>query len=764
MPNFTFRSIDIPAVAGTYTYIGVTGVDAAGEAVGYYGYVDGDGDGHYHGFVADNSSSGTTYDPAGSSNTDGMFITPSGEIYGDYIDYANRQHGFTNSNGSVTTVDFFPNQYTILSGVSDDGDMFGNFAGSFATVRGFVDINGVFSIVNVSGSAATSISGVNAAGEIVGTYSDKNFINHGFIIENGVTTTVDAPGAYSTTMVGVSASGLVVGNYQDLANHDHGFIDNNGIVTAFDIAGSAATTINAINQAGEFVGDYVDGGGNVHGFIDLNGIVTTIDIPGATETDVLGISAAGDVFGYYNEANGQHGFVSGLAPTVIEAAGSTSLAEVGDGFYLYTNGSGPSLKFAGAAVAASQFAPYVAIGAEQTAGGYEVAWKIPGTDQFSIWNTGSNGNYISYSVMSGASSALQSLEVSFHQDLNGDGVIGNLIEANGSTSLTEVGNNFYLYGSGTGPSLKYAGEAVVDGQFDPYAPVGAEQTAGGYEVAWKIPGTDQFSIWNTDSNGNYLSYSVMSGTSSALQSLEASFHQDLNGDGVIGNLIEGSGSTSLAEAGNNFYLYSGGTGLSLKFAGAAVADGQFAPYVPVGAEQTAGGYEVAWKIPGADQFSIWNTDSNGNYLAFSVMSGTSTALESLEPGFHQDLNGDGVIGTPASGASAAEANSTNDVIGRPAAEIVGGPGNDSFVFHPGLGAVIVNAGGTDTFELDGFSSVATNQQLTLLLHDAQTGQPQSMFESVNGGHDTVINLDSHDSITLLDVHIADLHASDFIMH
>ena len=55
----------------------------------------------------------------------------------------------------------------------------------------------------------------------------------------------------------------------------------------------------------------------------------------------------------------------------------------------------------------------------------------------------------------------------FHQDLNGDGLIGRsttVIEANGSTSLTEVGDHFFLYdGSGSGPSLKYAGADVCGG-------------------------------------------------------------------------------------------------------------------------------------------------------------------------------------------------------------------------------------------------------------------------------------------------------------
>ena len=62
-------------------------------------------------------------------------------------------------------------------------------------------------------------------------------------------------------------------------------------------------------------------------------------------------------------------------------------------------------------------------------------------------------------------------------------------------------------------------------------------------------------------------------------------------------------------------------------------------------EPIAGGYEVAWKA-GADQYSVWTTDSAGNMLAnpTGVVSGSSAALQSYEPSFHQDLNGDGTIG------------------------------------------------------------------------------------------------------------------------
>ena len=31
----------------------------------------------------------------------------------------------------------------------------------------------------------------------------------------------------------------------------------------------------------------------------------------------------------------------------------------------------------------------------------------------------------------------------------------------------------------------------------------AVQTASGYDVAWKNAGTSQYTVWTTDSNGNY---------------------------------------------------------------------------------------------------------------------------------------------------------------------------------------------------------------------------------------------------------------------
>ena len=118
-----------------------------------------------------------------------------------------------------------------------------------------------------------------------------------------------------------------------------------------------------------------------------------------------------------------------------------------------------------------------------------------------------------------------------------------MIESAGLTSLLALATKFFLDSVSTGsdPSLKYGGADVVAGQFGGWTPIGAEQTASGYQVAWKVPGTDQYIFWNTDSSGNYTSQSAyMSGTSTALRSFETSFHQDLNGDGTIGPSAESS--------------------------------------------------------------------------------------------------------------------------------------------------------------------------------------------------------------------------------
>ena len=346
-----------------------------------------------------------------------------------------------------------------------------------------------------------------------------------------------------------------------------------------------------------------------------------------------------------------------LDVTVVSPA---SLTKTGKTYDITAAASDPVLKYKGASVTVSEFGAWTPIGAAKTASGYDVAWKNTHSNQYTVWTTDNNGNYTGNLIgtVSANSTQWKSIVPIFPQTANGGGTdpTAKVIQKDGSTSLTEVGNHYYLYGSsGSGPALKYKSANVTAGEFGAWTPIGAIQTASGYDVAWKNTSTGQYTVWSTDNNGNYkgfLTGAAVSGTSSALELLEPVFRQDLNRDGVIGpttkNPIQTGTSTSLVEVANHYYLYGNSrSGPALKYKGANVTAGEFGRWTPIGAIQTKGGYDVAWKNTGTGQYTVWSTDSNGNYKGFltgSAVSGTSSALESLEPVFRQDLNRDGVIG------------------------------------------------------------------------------------------------------------------------
>ena len=114
-------------------------------------------------------------------------------------------------------------------------------------------------------------------------------------------------------------------------------------------------------------------------------------------------------------------------------------------------------------------------------------------------------------------------------------------------------------------------------------------------------------------------------------------------------VIESSGSMSLLTDGTNYYLQpNGGPAVELSYGGSPVTVGEFAQYgawTPIAAAQTASGYEVAWSIPGADQYQIWLIDSSGDELSIPF-AGSGAQVASYEASFNYDLNGDGTIGVP----------------------------------------------------------------------------------------------------------------------
>jgi len=359
-------------------------------------------------------------------------------------------------------------------------------------------------------------------------------------------------------------------------------------------------------------------------------------------------------------------------PVTIRTDDGTSLVKIATQYALYnSSGVGPWLQYQGNFVVAGGLGAWTPIGAVQDASGYLVAWRsgAGAAAQYVVWQTDSNGNYLSQAigVVSGSNFALAEIEPTFGQDLNGDGTTGTspvtkTIQTDNGTSLVQIGNDYALRNSsGIGPALQYQGSAVTVGGLGTWAPIGAVQDASGYLVAWQS-GTGaaaQYVVWQTDSNGNYLSQAtgVVSDTNFALEEIEPTFGQDLNGDGTTGTspvtkTIQTDKGTSLVQIGNDYALRnSSGIGPALQYQDSAVTAGELGAWNPIGAVQNASGYLVAWQsgTGAAAQYVIWQTDSNGNYLseATGVVLGTDYTLEAYEPTFGQDLNGDGTTGPTA---------------------------------------------------------------------------------------------------------------------
>jgi Tryptophan-rich Synechocystis species C-terminal domain len=229
------------------------------------------------------------------------------------------------------------------------------------------------------------------------------------------------------------------------------------------------------------------------------------------------------------------------------------------------------------------------------------------------------------------------------------------IESNGTTALAQLGSNYVLMAkNGTGPTVKYQNAVVTVGQFGTsVTPIAAAQTATGYEVAWYNSLAQQYVVWNTDANGNYVSSAtaVVAGSDPTIQALEPSFHYDVNGIGGVTahTLVETNGTTSLWQVATEYVLAgTDNTDPTLKYQGQVITAGQFGDNVkPIAAAQTATGYEVAWYNSSAQQYVVWNTDANGNYVssATAVVAGSDPTIQALGPSFH-DVDGIGGVTAP----------------------------------------------------------------------------------------------------------------------
>jgi len=444
----------------------------------------------------------------------------------------------------------------------------------------------------------------------------------------------------------------------------------------------------------------------------------------------------------------------GVFTHTIETAGATSLVQTANNYFLNPvgGGTGPSLKYGGAAVIAGSLSGWTPIGAEVVGAGYDVAFKMQGQDLYVVWTTDSSGNYTGNAsgAVSGSSIALETLETTLQQDLNGDGHIGvvsTTIEAYGATSLVQLSNNYLLdpVGGGTGPTLKYGGAAVIAGTLSGWTPIGAEAVGPGYEVAFKMQGQDLYTVWNTDGDGNYTGNATraVAGHSVALEALETSFQQDLNGDGTTG-IAPGAGSVASIQS-------------SAKASSDASFDGHT---LTLASPATFDGHIVGFGIGGTDQIDLNGIasttlqtyfDSAADKLALS--DGTTTAQLQFVGRYTQDffhfaddgLGGTQIVATTATAPTSSPARSAQGDI------FSGGP-HDSFVFAQGFGQASIAK----------FNPLADSIAFSKSVFASQDALATAIHNDAAGN--AVITDAAHDTITLPHVtaaellaHLTDLH-------
>jgi hypothetical protein len=249
---------------------------------------------------------------------------------------------------------------------------------------------------------------------------------------------------------------------------------------------------------------------------------------------------------------------------------------------------------------------------------------------------------------------------------------------------------------------------VTAGEFDTWTPIGAVQVAGGgYDVAWHDPSSGLYTVWSTDSNGNYLSNLIgaVASNSTALENFETIFNQDVNGDGhtgiyvapgttlqvtsplpsTVGSATIGAGATlELGTADSASITFNSSTGM-LKLDSLTAFTGVIDNFTGNGS------------LSGSDQIDLKGINFNSVHDSYSngiltVTDGTNTATLDFNGtyvlanfDFASDGSGGTVVYDPPVPAQPQSPSAVGHTAGSHAAGFFAGAGQDSFVFAPASG-------------------------------------------------------------------------------
>ena len=238
-------------------------------------------------------------------------INDAGDVVGYYYAENGVVAGYIDVGGALTTIsDPNATNQTFVQGVNDTGEVVGFYNNAVAFpgyYEGFAKIGNVYTTIDDPNSTeGTYAYGVNKYGTIVGTYSNASG-EYGFADVKGVYSTIAVAGASSTWVYGLNDKGERVGGYTftdaEGVVEEAAFLDDNGKMKEIGarLLADGATNVVAtgINDKGEIVGYFVDQGLD-QGFVDIAGKIATVNDPhGNDGSQLFGVNASGEAVGTY---------------------------------------------------------------------------------------------------------------------------------------------------------------------------------------------------------------------------------------------------------------------------------------------------------------------------------------------------------------------------------------------------------------------------------------------------------------------------------
>jgi probable HAF family extracellular repeat protein len=263
--HLTFTTIDVPGAEVN----GVSGINSAGDMVGYYGPNNGSGL-DKHGFLYRDGTF-TFLDYPSADSTFAFGINDSGLIVGSAeFSGGSLISGFTYDGLTYSPLRVKGKSSTITYAVNNSGHVVGG-AGTLYSTKGFQESNGKFKTLNVPGQYVYIFaSGINSFDRVVG-WGDED----GFVCRNGACQILDVPGASQTAARGINDGGVIVGWYAS-STCICAFALKNGKYLSFSYPGAGGTFADAINASGQVVGQYTFDYQSYHGFVTSP--LTAVDI------------------------------------------------------------------------------------------------------------------------------------------------------------------------------------------------------------------------------------------------------------------------------------------------------------------------------------------------------------------------------------------------------------------------------------------------------------------------------------------------------